>query len=97
DLKNQGIVLEWIDRLARQEGLTVVLTTHHPHHAHAVADQALLMMGTETCACGPVAEILTEDNLQRLYDLPLCRVCFEYQGRTMETLTPVFTGLKGAR
>jgi iron complex transport system ATP-binding protein len=33
DLKNQGVILEWIERLSRQEGLTVVFTTHHPHHA----------------------------------------------------------------
>lgn len=45
DLKNQALVLDWISRLAQEDGLTVVFTTHHPHHALAVADHALLMLG----------------------------------------------------
>lgn len=93
DLKNQGIVLEWIDRLSRQEGLTVVFTTHHPHHAHAVADHALLMFGEHDYACGPSAEILTEPNLHRLYGVELRRVIFEHRGEAVTTLVPVYAGL----
>ncbi len=43
DLKNQGLVLSWIFRLAREHGLTIVFATHQPHHALAVADDVLLM------------------------------------------------------
>jgi iron complex transport system ATP-binding protein len=95
DLKNQGVVLEWIDRLARREGLTVLFTTHHPHHAHAVADQAMLMFGQSDFACGSLPEVLTEANLRRLYDVPMCRVGFEFEGQSRETLVPVYAGLKG--
>ncbi len=97
DLRNQNVVLGWIDRLARQEGLTVIFTTHHPHHAHAVADRALLMLGERDYACGPVAEVLTGENLHRLYDMPLCPVAFEFEGEAMETLVPVFRGLRSER
>ncbi|SHI08387.1 iron complex transport system ATP-binding protein [Pollutimonas bauzanensis] len=93
DLKNQGTVLEWIARL-RKEGLTVIFTTHHPHHAHAVADQALLMFGAEDYVCGAIDAVLTEANLRRLYGMPLRQVSFEFEGRAMETLVPVFTGLR---
>jgi iron complex transport system ATP-binding protein len=90
DLKNQNGILEWIDRLARKENLTVIFSTHHPHHAYAVADQALLMLGGSDFAAGPVAEVLTESNLLRLYDLPLRHVTFEYEDLAVETLVPVF-------
>jgi iron complex transport system ATP-binding protein len=94
DLKNQNIVLEWVDRLARQEGLTVVLTTHHPHHALAVADLALLMFGEHEFVCGAAEAVLNEENLHRLYGVELRRVSFEHQGKNVVTLAPVYPGLK---
>jgi iron complex transport system ATP-binding protein len=94
DLKNQEVILEWIHRLARQTGLTVIFTTHHPHHALAVADQALLMFGENDFICGAADEVLTEDNLHRLYGVELRRVNFDYQGTTLATLAPVYPGLR---
>lgn len=93
DLKNQGIVLEWIARL-RDEGLTVLFTTHHPQHAHAVADDALLMFGQRDYACGPVDAVLTEANLLRLYGVPLRQVVFEHDGESFVSLVPVHRGLR---
>lgn len=94
DLRNQGVVLEWIARL-RESGLTVVFTTHHPHHAHAVADDALLMFGAQDYVCGAIDTVLTEANLHRLYGVPMRRVGFEFEGQAMETLVPVYQGLRG--
>lgn len=93
DLKNQGIVLEWIAKL-RDEGLTVLFTTHHPHHAHAVADDALLMFSERDYACGPVDEVLTEAHLLQLYGVPLRQVAFEYEGKALASLVPVHGSLR---
>jgi iron complex transport system ATP-binding protein len=89
DLKNQALVLDWIGRLSRNDSLTVVLTTHHPHHALAVADEALLMMGEADYAAGPAAEILTEKALTALYGAPLKRVVFNHEGRRVDTFVPI--------
>ncbi|GAB1715051.1 MAG: ABC transporter [Nitrobacter sp.] len=89
DLKNQVLILDWIDRLSHEQGLTVIFTTHHPHHALAVADSALLMLGEHDYVTGPAANVLTETNLAKLYGVPLKRVNFDHEGRTVETLTPV--------
>jgi len=90
DLKNQELILDWIARLPSQQGLTVIFTTHHPHHALAVADQALLMLGEHGYVCGPAGEVLSEANLHRLYGVPLKRLSFEYNAQTVETFSPVF-------
>ncbi len=90
DLKNQMLILDWIGRLSHQDGLTVVFTTHHPHHALAVADNALLMLGGSEVTCGPVDEVLNEPNLHRLYGVDIKRLSFEYKRRTIETLVPVY-------
>lgn len=89
DLKNQALVLEWMAKLSREEGLTVVFTTHHPHHALAVADDVMLMLGPSRYIVGPAREAMTEENLADLYGVALKRIAFEHQGRSMETFTPV--------
>ncbi len=90
DLKNQALILDWIGRLAQDDGLTVVLTTHHPHHALAVADTALLMLGEKHFVCGPAGSALSETNLQELYGVPLKRLSFGHGDRQIETFVPVF-------
>jgi iron complex transport system ATP-binding protein len=88
DLKNQGLVLDWITRLSLQYGLTILFTTHHPHHALAVADEVLLMLSETKFACGS-SVILTEENLHALYGVDMKLVSFEHNGKIHETLVPV--------
>lgn len=89
DLRNQIKVLDWITRLSHEDGLTVLFTTHHPHHALAVADNAFLMLGGTKYAQGPVHDVLSEENLQLLYGVDLKRLSFEHKGSSYETLVPV--------
>lgn len=93
DMKNQSSVLKWMHGLSRDLGLTVIFTTHHPHHAHAVADDVLLMFGEQDYFCGPAAEALTEANLHRLYEVPLRHIGFEHQGKRLSTFVPVYEDL----
>ena len=70
DFGNQGKVMREIRRLAN-EGLGVLFTTHDPNHATRFADQALLIRQGRTLANGPVAEVVTQAQLERLYDAPV--------------------------
>jgi iron complex transport system ATP-binding protein len=90
DLKNQDLVLRWMDRLTKKDGLTVIFTTHHPHHALAVADRAFLMLEEGVRLDGTAEQTLTAENLRCLYGLPLQRLDFEYRGFKTSTITPVF-------
>jgi iron complex transport system ATP-binding protein len=90
DLKNQALILDWMRRLARDEKLTLIFTTHHPHHALEAADDALLMMGEEKFAHGSVNEALSEENLAALYGVPMKRLAFQDEGRWRETIVPVW-------
>jgi iron complex transport system ATP-binding protein len=89
DLKNQILILDWIARLSHDDGLTVLMTTHHPHHALAVADDAILTLGQTDFACGSAANVLTEANLRSLYGVDLKRIVFEHAGRIVQTFVPV--------
>jgi iron complex transport system ATP-binding protein len=91
DLKNQALILDWIGRLARDDGMTVLFTTHHPHHALAVADEALLMLAAERFVAGAADAVLSEENLLALYGVPMRKLAFADGVRRVETLVPVFT------
>ena len=71
-------------------GLTVLFTTHHPHHALAVADDALLMLGGTRNAHGPASDVLNEDNLHAPCGVDLKLITFEHKGEAHQTLVPVF-------
>ncbi len=89
DLHNQATILEQICTLAKRDGMTIVMTTHHPHHALSVADRALLMFGQAECRGGSADEMLREDLLSDLYSVPLKRLSFEHNGRSVETFAPI--------
>ena len=97
DLKNQGLVLEWITRLSREDRLTVVFTTHDPHHAQAVADTTLLMQDDRRFLCGPTGAVLTRPRLEALCGVDLKQLRFTHKGRRLETLVPVYAPAPGAR
>lgn len=89
DFRNQAIVLSTLYRLARERGLTMVMTTHHPQHALEVADAALLMHDADTYAVGPAGEMLTESRLTDLYHVPIRHAAVTHAGRETRTMVPI--------
>ncbi|CQR84117.1 ABC transporter (plasmid) [Paracoccus aminovorans] len=70
DFANRRLVGQAIRGLA-EAGIGVVLSSHDPDHAAAVADRALLLNRSGLIASGPVAETMTAANLTRLYGIPV--------------------------
>jgi iron complex transport system ATP-binding protein len=68
DFGNQSRVLFEIARL-KASGIAVLLCTHDPDHAFLVADRALLLGEGHSIAVGPIAQVLTNANLSRLYGI----------------------------
>ena len=70
DFGNQARVLGTIERL-RADGVSILLCTHDPDHAFRVADRVLLLRAGQSVAQGEAAQILTGENLSRLYGVPV--------------------------
>lgn len=70
DYGNQVRIIGEIARLAR-EGYGVVLSTHNPDHAFAVADNVMLMHAGGIVASGRPAEVLVVDRLSTVYGVPM--------------------------
>lgn len=55
-------------------GSAVVVSTHDPGQAAALADEALLVSRAGVIASGPVSEVMQEAALSRLYGIPVRRI-----------------------
>jgi iron complex transport system ATP-binding protein len=67
DIGHQQEVLELVDELRRDEGLTVLATMHELSIAGEYADRMLLLAGGRVAAVGPARCVLTEELLAEHY------------------------------
>jgi iron complex transport system ATP-binding protein len=67
DIGHQQDVLELVDQLRRDGGLTVLATMHDLSIAGEYADRLVLMAGGRVVASGTPAEVLTEELLATHY------------------------------
>jgi iron complex transport system ATP-binding protein len=70
DLGNRVLVLDTVEALAG-EGLAVLLSTHEPEQAFALADRVALLEPGQPFSTGEAMAMLTEERLSRLYGVPL--------------------------
>jgi len=66
DFGNQLLVLSHIKRLA-DRGLGIVMASHFPDHAFLYSTKVLLLKSGRLYAAGTPEEVITEQNLERLY------------------------------
>jgi iron complex transport system ATP-binding protein len=97
DLRNQQRLLGLLDTLRIPRDRAIVLTTHDPNHALAIADDALLMMPDGPAVLGPVAETIVPGLLERLYGVPMHFVDIAGpDGASHRAVLPAFAGLRAA-
>ena len=70
DLRNQIIIAELVAELARANGLTVLLIAHDINPLLPIVDR-VLYVAHGGVAIGKPAEVITSDQLSRLYDAPI--------------------------
>ena len=80
DYGNQGKVLQLIRQLSR-EGYAVLMTTHNPEHPLLLSSDVWILAPGGTLSAGSGEELLTEENLRRLYDADLRILPPEIAGR----------------
>jgi zinc/manganese transport system ATP-binding protein len=70
DLKSTHGILGLIRRLNRDEGLTVVFVSHQLNEVANYVDR-MLVIHEGRYDFGPVEEVLTADQLNRIYQVPV--------------------------
>lgn len=80
DLRYQHELLALVKHVARQQQIAVVLVLHQINLAAAISDLILLLQQGETRASGSPEIVMTRDNLEAVYGIPL-RVSSGENGR----------------
>jgi len=71
DFRNQLIVLDLVERLSREQHMTVILNTHYPDHALRVSDQVLLLFGEGIYQFGRTEGMLTAEHMRALFGVDI--------------------------
>ena len=69
DLGYQLEVSSLLQRLNQQQGVTMAISTHDLNLAASICRELILMRDGRVLATGPTNEVLTPENVQRLYDV----------------------------
>lgn len=70
DLANQARILSVLRSLA-DEGMAVVMTTHHPDHALHIAERSMLMVDGDHRLIGSTRELLSGELLTSMYGVEI--------------------------
>jgi len=70
DLGNKSRLLRILREL-HEQGVTILMTTHEPEIAEAAATQIILMQKGSVFTSGPAQDVLTPENLSRVYGIPI--------------------------
>jgi iron complex transport system ATP-binding protein len=73
DMYHQIHILRHLRELADRQDKAMIMVLHDLNLAFRFCDHALLLFGADTHLHGPITEVLTEENLQRLYGYPIAR------------------------
>ncbi|HET9706511.1 MAG TPA: ABC transporter ATP-binding protein [Vicinamibacterales bacterium] len=69
DLGYQLEVSSLLERLNREQGVTMALSTHDLNLAASICRELILMRDGRVIATGATADVLTPENVRRLYDV----------------------------
>ena len=90
DFRNQLIVLETMERLARERGISCIFNTHYPAHALKTADRALILSASGESLFGPAEAVVNEENLRSVFQVNVHIgdiAVDQYRGRSVVALS----------
>lgn len=89
DFHNQILVLNLIERLAHEEGISAIMNTHYPTNAMGIADEAFMMNRKGDRFYGTTDSILNEQNISRSFDVNVIVDEVSYKDRLIRNIIPV--------
>ncbi len=69
DMKNQLIILDLLEKLCREKGVTIVINTHYPDHALRISHQTIILGNGLSHICGPTRDVITSENILLFFDV----------------------------
>ena len=88
DFGNQARVLQNMHMLA-QQGLGIIMTTHHPDHVFSLKADVSLMMRAGESLSGSAEQIITEERLRDAYGIEVAVIHAQYRGMDWHLSRPL--------
>lgn len=89
DFHNQILVLNMVEKLAHEEGISAIMNTHYPTNAMRISDEALMMNRAGENFYGKAADVLNEQNISKAFDVNVIVDEVTYEGKNIRSIIPV--------
>lgn len=89
DLKNQMVILNLLEKLAKEKNIAIIMTTHFPNHALSISNKALLVSNKKNGVIGRTEEVITEDNLKAVFGLDVKIISLKEGDENMKVVVPL--------
>ena len=89
DFKNQLMVLEIIQHLANEHGISSIINTHYPQHALKIGTNALILNRDGTSCFGNTCAIVDETNMKKSFNVQVHINEFEFECKRYNNVTPI--------
>lgn len=89
DFRNQLMVLETVQRLSKECGISAIMNTHYPTNAMSIADEAFLLNREGSHQYGNAFEVLTQKNISAAFHVEVLVNETMHRGRTVRSILPV--------
>ena len=89
DFKNQLIILDIIEKLAREHQISCIINTHYPAHALRVAHKSLILSQNKECIWGPSKEVISEVNMKRAFDVNVAIQSVDIENEKYTYVVPI--------
>ncbi len=90
DFKNQLIILNVIEKLAREKNISAIVNTHFPAHAMKIGTKALILNKNDSALFGFTNEIINEENMRHTFNVQVHINEFDYDNRHYRSVEPLY-------
>ncbi len=87
DYSNQLKILDLISELS--EEMLCIINTHYPEHALRISDHTLMLDGKGGSIYGPTGDVITEENIERVFGVHARIGSFEHEGEIHKFIVPL--------
>lgn len=89
DFKNQLMILSKIKQLVESRNIICIINTHYPEHAYKISNKILLIDKKQKRSIfGKTSDIITEDNLKKIFDVNVLVREFKEQEKEFKVILP---------
>lgn len=89
DMRNRLMILNMIRDIAKKSKISCIINTHYPEHALMISNKAIMLSGDGNYIYGDVDDVITEDNIKKVYGVYVKMTSIEYNGNIFKSFLPV--------